>query len=91
VVEHTAEELQFGNDWLLVFLDETGHETFAGNQPYFAVGGCALLGQDHSAITHEWREVRRVINGSPDEPLHAAELKQTPENFAALSAFFRSP
>ena len=90
MTDRTPEELHFENDWLLVFLDETGHETFAGNQPYFVVGGCALLGQDHRAITQEWREVRRVVNGSPDAPLHAADLKQTEENFGALRVFFRS-
>lgn len=38
------EQLNYANDWLLVFLDETGNETFAGTQPYFGIGGCAVLG-----------------------------------------------
>src|SRR5260370_180565 len=85
------QELQFRNDWLLVFLDETGHERFAGNQPYYAVGGCALLGLHHEALKQRWREVRRLVNGSADAPLHAAELRQTPENLATVSAFFLTP
>jgi hypothetical protein len=85
------QELKFDNDWLLVFMDETGHETFAGDHPYFAVGGCAILGAHHAAVNAQWREVRRAINGDPDAPLHAADLKYTEENFAVLSQFFKSP
>ena len=84
-------ELSFRNDWLLVFLDETGHETFAGDHPYFAVGGCAILGLHHAAVSEQWREVRRTINGDPDKPLHAADMEYKQENFAALSQFFKSP
>jgi hypothetical protein len=39
------EELKPGADDLLVFVDETGHETFAGNQRFYCLGGCAVLGQ----------------------------------------------
>jgi Protein of unknown function (DUF3800) len=85
------EELQFRNDWLLVFMDETGHETFAGDHPYFAVGGCAILGAHHAVVTAQWRELRRTINGDPDAPLHAADLDYKPENLAAVSQFFTSP
>jgi hypothetical protein len=86
-----ADELKFGNDWLLVFMDETGHETFAGDHPYFAVGGCACVGAHHAAVVAQWREVRRAINGDPDAPLHAADLEYAEENFAVLSQFFKSP
>jgi hypothetical protein len=82
------DELRFGNDWLLVFLDETGHEAFAGNQPYYAVGGCVLLGLHYAGIKQQWREVRRLVNGSADAPLHAAELRRVRENLAAVSRFF---
>jgi hypothetical protein len=85
------QELKFDNDWLLVFMDETGHETFAGDHPYFAVGGCAILGDHHAAVNAQWREVRCAINGDPDAPLHAADLKYSDENFAVLSQFFKSP
>jgi hypothetical protein len=43
-------QIKFRNDSLLVFMDETGHETFAGDHSYFAVGGCAMLGAHHAAI-----------------------------------------
>jgi hypothetical protein len=87
----TEEELKFGNDWLLIFMDETGHETFAGDHPYYAVGGCGILGIHHASVSAQWRELRRVINGNPDAPLHAADLEYTPENLAAVSQFFKSP
>lgn len=86
-----SQELRIRNDWLLNFFDDTGHEAFAGNQPYYAVGGCAVLGGHYEAIKQEWREVRKLVNGSPDAPLHASELRQTPENLAAVSRFFGTP
>jgi len=85
------EQLNFRNDWLLVLMDETGHETFSGDHPYFAVGGCAILGAHHAAVVELWRELRRTINGDPSAPLHAADLAYTDANFSALSAFFKSP
>jgi hypothetical protein len=91
MAEQGEEELKFSNDSLLVFMDETGHETFAGDHPYFAVGGCAFVGAHHAAVSAQWREVRRAIVGDPDAPLHAADLKYTEENFAVLSQFFKSP
>jgi uncharacterized protein DUF3800 len=87
----TDDELKFANDWLLVFMDETGHETFAGDHPYFAVGGCGILGEHHAAVNAQWRDLRRAINGDPDLPLHAADLAYSPENFAALTEFFKLP
>jgi hypothetical protein len=87
----TAEELQIRNDWLLLFVDETGHETFAGDHPYFAVGGCGILGAHYDVVKTQWRELRRIINGDPDAPLHAANLAYSPESLAAVSAFFTSP
>jgi Protein of unknown function (DUF3800) len=65
-VIQTPEELKVANYWLLVFMDESGHETFAGNQPYYAVGGCAILGEHYAAEKTQWRELRRTINGDPD-------------------------
>jgi len=87
----SEEELKIREDWLLVFMDETGHETFAGDHPYYAVGGCGILGAHHEAVKTQWRELRRTINGYPGAPLHAAELEYTPENLAAVSQFFMSP
>jgi hypothetical protein len=38
------EEKKPDADDLLVFVDETGHETFAGNQGFYGLGACAVLG-----------------------------------------------
>jgi hypothetical protein len=89
-MQMAPDQLNFRNDWLLVFLDETGHESFAGEHAYFAVGGCAILGLHHAAVSAQWREVRRAINGDPDAPLHAADLEYAEKNFATLSQFFTS-
>jgi len=86
-----GEELKIHNDWLLVFMDETGHETFAGDHPYYAVGGCGIIGAHYDAVKAQWRELRRTINGDPDAPLHAADLNYAPENLVAVSEFFKLP
>jgi hypothetical protein len=50
-MQTAPDQLNFDDDWLMFFPDETGHETFAGDQPYFAVGGCVMLGAHHGAIS----------------------------------------
>jgi len=62
-------ELKYHNDWLLVFIDDTGHETYAGTHNYYGLGGCVVLGAHYDWLKGQWREVRRLINGSPDAPL----------------------
>jgi hypothetical protein len=36
------EEMHCAADDLLVFIDDTGHESFAGDQEYYGLGGCAV-------------------------------------------------
>jgi hypothetical protein len=82
-------ELKYHNDWLLVFIDDTGHETFAGTHDYYGLGGCVVLGARYDWLKGQWREVRRLINGSPDAPLHAADTTwRGARSFAVLSQFF---
>ena len=85
------EELKPGADDLLVFLDDTGHETFAGNQGFYGLGGCVVLGAGYGHLKERWRAVRKVINDDPDLPLHASEFARKAENFAVLSEFFLDP
>jgi hypothetical protein len=85
------EELKPVADDLLFFVDDTGHETFAGSQSFYGLGGCAVLGAGYAHLKGRWAEVRRAINGDPYAPLHASEMRRKPQNFAALSAFFLEP
>jgi Protein of unknown function (DUF3800) len=85
------EELKPEADDLLVFVDDTGHETFAGNQGFYGLGACAVLGAGYPHLKEKWRAVRNTINGDPDLPLHASELERKAENFALLSEFFLDP
>jgi uncharacterized protein DUF3800 len=84
-------ELKITNDRLLVFIDDTGHETFKGAHNYYGLGGCVVLGAHYEWMKAQWREVRKLISGSPDAPLHAADMPRTPANFDALSKFFLDP
>ena len=43
-------ELTPPGDCLLVFLDEVGHEAFAGNQHYFGYGGCEVMLRDYERL-----------------------------------------
>jgi len=86
--QNSREELTFTNDRLLVFIDDMGHETFKGSESYYGLGGCVVLGAQYELLTTRWKQVRRLINGSPDAPLHAFEMQQKPSNFEALSQFF---
>lgn len=43
MIEEVQELVCAAHD-LLVFIDDTGHEAFAGNQPYYGLGGCVVRG-----------------------------------------------
>jgi hypothetical protein len=89
----TLEASQFlekGDD-LVVFVDETGHETFAGDQGFYGLGGCAVLGAGYAHLKERWRAVRKSINGDPDLLLHGSEFERKADNFAILSEFFLDP
>jgi hypothetical protein len=85
------EELKPGADDLLVFVDDTGNETFAGNQGFYGLGACVVLGAGYAHLKERWRAVRRAINRDPDLPMHGSKLERKPENFAVLSEFFLDP
>ncbi len=77
---------------LLIFIDETGHETLSDrNFPFFGYGGClTYAGEYEKAIGKPWKEVERAFP-SDMLPLHASELKPdqlTDIHFEALNGFF---
>ena len=84
------DEVKPDADDLLAFIDDTGHETFAGNQGFYGLGGCLTTGLAYEYLKPKWREVRRLINGDPDAPLHGSDITANPkpESFAALRTFF---
>jgi hypothetical protein len=76
-------------DWMIAFIDDTGHETFAGNHQHYGLGGCAVMGAALPVLQARWRGVRALVHGSPDVPLHAASMPRLAKNFVALADFFR--
>jgi hypothetical protein len=74
----------------LVFIDDTGHETFAGNQGFYGLGGCLMTGFAYAHLKPKWRGVRKIINGDPEAPLHGSDITANPKpvSFAALRTFF---
>jgi len=85
------EELKPDADDLLVFVDDTGHERFAGNQGFYGLGACVVLGAGYTHLKTKWSEVRNVAAGAPESPLHASTIARQAENFEALSRFFLDP
>lgn len=85
------EEIKPDADDLLVFIDDTGHETFAGNQGFYGLGGCLIMGSAYEQLKPRWRKVREAITGDPDRPLHGSDVtvNPKPEHFAALQTFFK--
>jgi hypothetical protein len=81
-------------DTLLFMIDDTGHETLAGNQPYYGLGGVALRASNNQPQRWPaWRNLRTLVHGDPEIPLHAFEFGQEaskrPELYNPLGDFFR--
>lgn len=89
-MQRIEEELKITAERLLVFIDDTGHETYKGHN-YYGLGGCVVLGAGYAWLKQQWRAVREAINGDSDKPLHAADMERRPENFEALARFFLDP
>jgi Protein of unknown function (DUF3800) len=87
----TPEPLRTSPDCLLVFVDDTGNESFRG-QPYFGLGGIMLAARENEALLKpRWRALRKIVHGSEDQPLHASELGHAgnSEHIEAAANFFR--
>jgi hypothetical protein len=85
-------EVMVRNGDLLVFIDDTGHETFGGDQPYYGLGGCIVQAEAYTHyLTNLWKTVRQQILGHPEAPLHASDLPRHDENFKILRSFFADP
>jgi hypothetical protein len=70
----TPEPLRPSPDCPLVFVDDTGNESFRG-QPYFGLGGIMLAARENEALLKpRWRALRKIVHGSEDQPLHASKL-----------------
>jgi hypothetical protein len=75
----TYDEIKPDADDLFMFIDDTGHETFAGNQGFYGLGGCLTTGFGYEHLKPKWREVRKIINGDPEAPLHASDITSSPK------------
>jgi len=85
--------LQLPNDCLAVFVDDTGHEALAKDHPVYGLGGCAALARDLDRIVRDpWREVRGLVTGSKDKPLHANTFAgfASQADIHSVVEFFRS-
>jgi hypothetical protein len=76
---------------LLVFLDETGHEDFAGTERLFGVGGVIACAPDYfSQVERPWFNIRQSIGLAPTQPLHAAtDLELYRANLPSIAEFFQ--
>lgn len=87
-MEPSSDEIHCAAGDLLIFVDDTGHESF-GSQHYFGLGGCAVLAEHYSRLKDSWMDVRTRIKGRPDARLHASDRSiRTDANFSILAEFF---
>lgn len=85
------QEYEIPGSYLIVGLDETGHEWFADrNCPIFGIGGCAVRASEYEYnLKVPWQKVRAEIFPGLKGPLHAAQIGQLPlEKAAILGDFF---
>ena len=81
-------------DTLLFMIDDTGHETLAGDHPYYGLAGIALRAENNPVqLWPAWKKLRALVHGDPEIPLHAFEFGQEaskrPELYKPLGDFFR--
>jgi len=77
-------------DRLLFFVDETGGESLSDpSYPVFGLGGCLVRAEDYvERVGGPWRTMKRRHFGGFDAPMHATELRPTPEQLGAMAEFF---
>ena len=88
-----SHKLTLTSDSLVVFVDDTGHERLVPDHPVYGLGGCAIMASElERVIQQPWRQVRKIITGSADAPLHAAKFTRsaTPKHIAAIAEFYRT-
>jgi hypothetical protein len=87
-----SRRISYSPDCYLIFVDESGNENLSGDQRFFGLGGCGVLGMNYEqAIIQPWRKVREIYFGSPDAPFHTSEIR-TPsqEQIKAIEHFFQN-
>jgi hypothetical protein len=85
-------ELKLPPEALVVFIDDTGDETFHDPvNPVFGLGGCAVLGRDLDTFVRQpWSLVRSCRRQKPTALLHAssAQGRMRPEKERELLNYF---
>ena len=84
--------LGIADDDLLVFIDETGHESLPSDAPIFGVGGIIVYGADYeSSVAQPWLDLKARIGLAPDRTLHAAtDFSVYGEHLELLQRFFET-
>ena len=93
MIAREQEQVVLKEGCLAVFVDDTGHEALVNGQPVYGLGGCAALGRDlDRLIIRPWKELRRLVTGSPHAQLHAHKFPRIAkaEDIEAVAKFFRT-
>lgn len=78
---------------LLVFLDETGENSYSDpHYPLFGIGGCVVtVGQYEQFVKVPWKGMMRKSFGGPDQIFHSTDYaggRGTPDQYGALTQYF---
>jgi hypothetical protein len=87
-----SEHLVLPDRCFVVYVDDTGHEALVPGHPVYGLGGCAVLGRDLvRLIWQPWKEIRKLVTGSADTPLHANKFPTiaSADHIKAVAEFFR--
>jgi len=91
VLETDHGVVTLGPDVFVVFIDETGEESFRDPRyPLFGLGGCAVqVGHFEEFVDLPWRYMKNQWFGGEDSRLHAADLlTPTADQLKALAHLF---
>ncbi len=83
-----GEPFKVNPNTLLVFIDETGEESFNDiNMPFFGFGGLIVPCLDYyDLVENPWHDFKKEFFGTVEHPLHAADLSQ-PVSQDLINAF----
>jgi hypothetical protein len=86
-------QLELTADTLVFFIDDTGHEALPRGHYVYGLGGCGLMAPELDFLRAQWREVRRIVAGTPAAPLRASNLRVEElikEHIETITSFFTS-
>lgn len=91
IFETSEGKLEYDENTLLIFIDETGNQLFSDKKfPIFGLGGCIIqVKHFNNQIAIPWNMMKEKYFNGANKNLHAADLRNPlPKQIEALNYFF---